>query len=215
MNLIKDLKDIKELLNSTIMNKIKNYLITGIISIIPIYVTFWIIKNLFIFFSGPGQTLINIFVIDDYQYLTQFIGFILTILFLSILGLIVKNVVGKQLYTIFELFLSNIPIINKIYKTIKNVTDTLANSNEQAFTKVVMIEYPKNDLWTLAMVTGESVDTKGIEYYNLFVPTTPNPTSGYMIIIKKTNTIDAGVSVEEGLTIIISGGMIGPKKIKL
>ena len=78
-----------------------------------------------------------------------------------------------------------------------------------------MIEYPKEGLWTLAMVTGESKDTKNIEYYNLFVPTTPNPTSGYMIIIKKTDAIDANISVEEGLSIIISGGMIGPDKLEL
>ena len=78
-----------------------------------------------------------------------------------------------------------------------------------------MIEYPRKNLWTLAMVTGESKDTNNIEYYNLFVPTTPNPTSGYMIIIKKTDAIDANISVEDGLSIIISGGMIGPDKLEL
>ena len=197
------------------MNKIKNYLITGIISIIPIYLTYWIISNLFKFFSGPGKFIVDFFITKEYHYLTQFVGFILTITFLIILGLVVKNVVGKRIYIYFELLLDSIPVINKIYKTIKNVTDTLANSNEQAFTKVVMIEYPKKNLWTLAMVTGESTDKNKIEYYNLFVPTTPNPTSGYLIICKKSNAIDADVSVEEGLSIIISGGMIGPKKLKI
>ena len=78
-----------------------------------------------------------------------------------------------------------------------------------------MIEYPKDGLWTLAMVTGESTDTKGNEYYNLFVPTTPNPTSGYLIIIRKNKTIDANITVDEGLSIIISGGMLGPNKLDL
>tara|TARA_Y100000996_G_scaffold16925_1_gene12680 strand:- start:897 stop:1490 length:594 start_codon:yes stop_codon:yes gene_type:complete len=197
------------------MIKIKNYLITGIISIIPIYLTYWIIENLFNFFSGPGKSIIETFFEVEYQFLIQFVGFILTLTFLIVLGVIVKNVFGKKIYNYFELLLDSIPIINRIYKTIKNVTDTLASSKEQTFTKVVMIEYPKNDLWTLAMVTSESVDTKGEHYYNLFVPTTPNPTSGYLIICKKDKTIDAGVSVEEGLSIIISGGMLGPKDLKI
>ena len=197
------------------MNKTKNYLITGIISIIPIYLTYWIIENLFKFFSGPGKSIIDIFFNVEHQFLTQFVGFILTLTFLIVLGVIVKNVFGKKIYNYFELLLDSIPIINRIYKTIKNVTDTLASSKEQTFTKVVMIQYPRKDLWTFAMVTGESIDSKGHNYYNLFVPTTPNPTSGYLIICKKEDTIDAGVSVEEGLSIIISGGMIGPKKLKI
>ena len=197
------------------MNKTKNYLITGIISIIPIYLTYWIIENLFKFFSGPGKSIIDIFFNVEYQFLTQFVGFILTLTFLIVLGVIVKNVFGKKIYNYFELLLDSIPIINRIYKTIKNVTDTLASSKEQTFTKVVMIQYPRKDLWTFAMVTGESFDSKGQDYYNLFVPTTPNPTSGYLIICKKEDAIDAGVSVEEGLSIIISGGMIGPKKLKI
>ena len=197
------------------MTKLKNYLITGIISIIPIYLTYWIIENLFNFFSGPGKRIIEIFFDVEFQFLTQFVGFLLTLSFLILLGLIVKNVFGKKIYNYFELLLSNIPIINRIYKTIKNVTDTLASSKEQTFTKVVMIEYPKKNLWTLAMVTSESVDSRGNEYYNLFVPTTPNPTSGYLIICRKENTVDAGVTVEEGLSIIISGGMLGPKDLKI
>ena len=200
------------------MKNFKNYIITGILSIVPLYGTYLILSILFSFFSKPGSTLIG-FIFDsfgaDSKEIYPFVGFVLTILFLYVLGLIVKNVLGKRIYLLVEVLLDNIPIVNKIYKTIKNVTDTLSNSKEQSFTKVVMIEYPRKNLWTLAMVTGESKDTNSIEYYNLFVPTTPNPTSGYMIIIKKTDAIDANISVEDGLSIIISGGMIGPDKLEL
>ena len=202
------------------MKNFKNYIITGILSIVPIYGTYLILSILFSFFSSPGSTLIG-FVLDQFGMLKDdgssypFVGFILTILFLYFLGLIVRNVLGKRIYLLVEVLLDNIPIVNKIYKTIKNVTDTLSNSKEQSFTKVVMIEYPRKELWTLAMVTGQSIDTNNVEYYNLFVPTTPNPTSGYMIIIKKSDAIDANISVEEGLSIIISGGMIGPDKLEL
>ena len=178
------------------MNNFKNYIFTGIASIIPLTITVWIIQTLFKFFSVPGKYILDFFISEKmisnyillekfYIYLKNISGFLLTILFLYILGVIVKNVIGKKIYQFFEQILSRIPFINKIYTTTKNITNTLSNSKEQTFRKVVLIEYPKDNLWTLAMVTGECKDTKGKEYYNLFVPTTPNPTSGYMIIIRK------------------------------
>ena len=208
------------------MKNFKNYIFTGIISIIPISITFWIIQKLFLFFSVPGKLIVDLIIneniIQNYVYLSyiyifinRLLGFLLTLIFLYMLGLIIKNVVGKRIYTFFEFILANIPIINKIYKTIKSITDSLTSTKEQAFTKVVMIEYPKDGLWTLAMVTGESTDTKGNEYYNLFVPTTPNPTSGYLIMVKKDKAIDADITVDEGLSIVVSAGMIGPTKLNL
>jgi len=208
------------------MKNFKNYIFTGIISIIPISITFWIIQKLFLFFSVPGKLIVDLIIneniVQNYVYLSyiyifinRLLGFLLTLIFLYMLGLIIKNVVGKRIYTFFEFILANIPIINKIYKTIKSITDSLTSTKEQAFTKVVMIEYPKDGLWTLAMVTGESTDTKGNEYYNLFVPTTPNPTSGYLIMVKKDKAIDADITVDEGLSIVVSAGMIGPTKLNL
>ena len=208
------------------MKNFKNYIFTGIISIIPISITFWIIQKLFLFFSVPGKLIVDLIIneniLQNYVYLSyiyifinRLLGFLLTLIFLYMLGLIIKNVVGKRIYTFFEFILANIPIINKIYKTIKSITDSLTSTKEQAFTKVVMIEYPKDGLWTLAMVTGESTDTKGNEYYNLFVPTTPNPTSGYLIMVKKDKAIDADITVDEGLSIVVSAGMIGPTKLNL
>ena len=205
------------------MNNYKKYIFTGIMSIIPIAITYWIIENLFIFFSKPGKFLIDQlykinlfknydFINNFYQYLAYLSGFILTIVFLYILGLIVSNVIGKRIYVFFENILNKIPIVNKIYSTTKQITNTFTKPNNQAFQKVVLLEYPKEDLWTLAMVTGECVNSKKIECYKLFVPTTPNPTSGYLIIIDKTKVKESNISVEEGLSIIISGGMISPEK---
>ena len=208
------------------MKNFKNYIFTGIISIIPISITFWIIQKLFLFFSVPGKIIIDLVIdkaaVENYIYLSyiyifvsRLLGFLLTLIFLYFLGLIIKNVIGRRIYNFFEFVLDNIPIINKIYKTIKSITDSLTSTKEQAFTKVVMLEYPKDGLWTLAMVTGESTDTKGNEYYNLFVPTTPNPTSGYLIMVEKNKTIDADITVDEGLSIVVSAGMIGPNKLNL
>ena len=117
------------------MNNFKKYIFTGIISIIPLMITVWIIQKLFIFFSVPGTLLIEFFIdqstLDSYYYLNKFYvyinnitGFLLTLLFLYVLGLIIKNVIGKKIYSFFESLLESIPFINKIYSTTKNITTT-------------------------------------------------------------------------------------------
>ena len=110
--------------------------------------------------------------------------------------------------------LNRIPIVNRIYKSIKQITATISMPESKAFQKVVYLEYPRKGLWTLCMVTGESTKDKD-KYYNVFVPTTPNPTSGYLLFVKVEDTKESNISVEEGLKIIISGGMLGPKEIHI
>ena len=207
------------------MKNSRKYIFTGIMSIIPITITYWIIQYLFIFFSVPGKKLINLFYIWENlsnPYLIALItifeytaGFILTITFLYILGQIISNVLGNKLYRYFENLINKIPFVSKVYSTIKSITETLSKENNRAFQKVVLIQYPRHGLWTYAMVTGECINKDNVEYYNLFVPTTPNPTSGYLIIIKKTDVIDTDLSVDDGLSVIISGGMVSPEKINI
>jgi len=197
------------------MNK---YIFAGIMSIIPIALTLWIIKSLFLFFSIPGKTIISYIFINQnlnssfFIYLEYLLGFILTIIFLYLLGLIVSNVLGKKIYGLFERAINKIPIVSKVYKSIKQITSTMSMPNSKAFQKVVLIEYPRKDLWTICMVTGETIKD-GEKCYNVFVPTTPNPTSGYLLFVKQNDTRQIDISVEEGLKIIISGGMLGPKTI--
>ena len=207
------------------MKNYKKYIFTGIMSIIPLTITYWIIQYLFIFFSVPGKKIINIFydtesIKNIYFYQISIIleylaGFILTILFLYFLGIIISNVLGKKLYLYFEDILNKIPFVSKVYKTVKNITDTISNQNNNSFQKVVIIQYPRKGLWTYAMVTGELKNSDSIEFYNLFVPTTPNPTSGYLIIVKKEDVIETDISVDDGLSIIISGGMVSPESIDI
>ena len=197
------------------MNK---YIFAGIMSIIPIALTLWIIKNLFIFFSIPGKTIISYIFSNQnissnfLNYLEYLLGFILTIFFLYFLGLIVSNVLGKKIYSLFERIINKIPVVSKVYKSIKQITSTMSMPNSKAFQKVVLIEYPKKELWTICMVTGETIKD-GEKCYNVFVPTTPNPTSGFLLFVKQNDTRPIDISVEEGLKIIISGGMLGPDSI--
>ena len=122
---------------------------------------------------------------------------------------------GKQIYNWFENLISRIPIVNVVYQTIKQITSSLTGPNRQAFKEVVFIEYPRKGIWTLSMVTGESKNIRNKAYYHVFVPTTPNPTSGYLLYIPKEDTRKTNMSIEEGMKIIISGGMLAPEKNQL
>ena len=124
--------------------------------------------------------------------------------------MLVSSIFVKKILFSLERVIAGIPVVNIIYKTIKQITSSLGDPNKESFKKVVLIEYPRKDLWTLAMVTGESFDIESNEYYNIYVPTTPNPTSGFMLYALKSEVLETEISVEEGLKIIISGGVIGP-----
>ena len=194
----------------------KRYLITGILSIVPIFSTYWIIKQLFLILSSPGTELYYIiFGNTKIDYIPEFLGFLLTIFTIYLIGLLVTNIIGKRLFIRIEKFVSKIPFVNIVYKTVKQITQSLSSPNRSAFKKVVKIQYPRKGLWTLTMVTGKSLDIKGNEYYHIFVPTTPNPTSGFMLYALKSDVIETDLTVEEGLKIIISGGMLAPNENKI
>ena len=191
----------------------KQYIFTGLLSILPIYATYWIVKQLFLLFSSPGTKLYYLTFGDNtFKYLPEFIGFLLTIISIYIIGRFVTNVLGKSLLHEIEKLVERIPIVSLVYKTVKQITESISSQNNNAFKKVIQLEYPRKGLWTLAMVTGESTDREGNEYFHIFVPTTPNPTSGYMIYALKSDTVETELTVEEALKIIISGGMLAPNE---
>ena len=143
------------------------------------------------------------------------LGILLTLLLVYLLGIFVTNVLGKRFLHWLETLIKNIPLVNTIYNTIKQIIQAFTGTAEKKFQSVVFIEYPRKDLWTLAFVTGESKNEKDVEFYHLFVPTTPNPTSGVFIIIPKKDSIETELNVEEALKSVISGGMLAPKQHNL
>jgi uncharacterized membrane protein len=191
----------------------KQYIFTGLLSILPIYATYWIVKQLFLLFSSPGTKLYYLTFGDNtFKYLPEIIGFLLTIISIYIIGRFVTNILGRSLLHEIEKIVERIPLVNLVYKTVKQITESISSQNNNAFKKVIQLEYPRKGLWTLAMVTGESTNREGNEYFHIFVPTTPNPTSGYMIYALKSDTVEIELTVEEALKIIISGGMLAPNE---
>ena len=194
----------------------KYYFFVGLFSIIPMAATIWLINWILNTFVGPGQSIIdNIlpnfnWITPIKPYVTWLIGFILTILFVLFSGYIISSVFGRYLFSKLESIILKIPIVNTLYQSIKGITESISSTNKQAFSKVVLIEYPKEGIWTIALVTGDSKNKEGTKFYHLYLPTTPIPTSGFMLYIPVDNVIETDMTSEEAIKIIISGGSMSP-----
>ncbi len=132
-------------------------------------------------------------------------------------GIVVANLFGRKLVHLWESLLARIPLVRSIYSAVKQIAETMFSSNGKSFRKVLLVEYPRKGLWTLAFQTGTEVGEAqrktGREVINIFIPTTPNPTSGFLILVPKEDVVELDMSVDEGLRMIISMGLVVPKSL--
>jgi len=182
-------------------------LFAGVATLLPLYLTYVVIRFLFESLekmSGP--------ILKQFGLGIPGLGIILTIILIYLLGIIVTNFLGRKIFDIGESIVKRVPIVSMIYTTLKQITDTFTKGTTDAFEGVVYIQYPRQGLWTMAFISGESKNKDGIPFFHIFVPTTPNPTSGFFLLIPQADTISTGMTVEEGLKTIISGGLLAPSK---
>lgn len=143
-------------------------------------------------------------------------GIILSLLLILLTGMLVANFLGSRIMRVWEGFLSKIPLVRSIYTAVKQIAEALFGNGSQTFQKVYLIQYPRNGLWTLAFQTsldqGEAQEKTGLnEVVNMFVPTTPNPTSGFFIMASKNEIVELEMSVDSALKMVISGGVVVPE----
>ena len=194
----------------------KKYIIAGLLVWVPLGVTILVIKLLV---DVLDQTLLLL--PDRLQPEALFgfkipgLGVALSVIIVLATGIVVANLFGRQLIQFWESMLARIPFVSKIYTGVKQVLETVLSSQGQAFRKVLLVEYPRRGMWTLAFQssseTGEAQFKTGKEVINVFVPTTPNPTSGFFIMIPREDTVELEMSVDDGLKMIISAGLVVPQ----
>ena len=190
---------------NSITQNFRSKLFAGLATLLPLYLTFFVIKFLFVTLEEMSDPILKRFNLD-----IPGLGIILTVLLIYILGFLVTNFLGRKIFNLGERIVKKVPIVNMIYTTLKQITDTFTKGSTDAFEGAVYIQYPRQGLWTMAFISGESKTKDGVPYYHLFVPTTPNPTSGFFLMIPQADTVATGMSVEEGLKTIISGGLLAP-----
>ena len=190
---------------NSITQNIRSKLFAGLAILLPLYFTFIVIKFLFLSLEEISGPLLKKLGLD-----ITGLGILLTIILIYILGLLFTNFLGKKIFNLGEKIVKKVPIVNIIYTTLKQITDTFTKRSKKTFKGAIYIQYPRRGLWTMAFISGESKSQDGIAYYHVFVPTTPNPTSGFFLVVPQSDSIPTGVSVEEGLKTIISGGLLAP-----
>ncbi len=202
---------------------IKKYLLTGLLVWLPLAVTVWLLAWLIGFFGGIFGSLLTgleaVLPSTAKVFLEELrsvpgLGAILVALLLFLTGALVSNVAGRWLLKQWDLLFHNIPIVRSIYSSVKKVADTLFSSNGNAFRKAVLIQYPRAGSWTIAFQTGtpsgEAAQHLTGDYISVYVPTTPNPTSGFFLMLPRADVIELQMSVDQALTYVISMGAVAP-----
>ena len=196
------------------MKNLRNYFVSGLL--------FWIPLGLSIVVIQFFLELINDLVPPQYLPETLFnlegkipgSGIILVILIIVITGVLVNNFIGRKLVDLWERLLNKIPGFRGIYNALKQLSDTVLSPNNESFKKAVLVQYPRKGMWTIAFQTGDyhgEVEEKiGQTIINIYVPTTPNPTSGFFIMMPKDEVIELEMSVDEAFKLIISTGVVTP-----
>ena len=194
--------------------KIKNYLLTGILVSAPVFITFWIVISLVKLFDKLITPIIPYYINPNY-YLPRDVpglGLVILLVLLISIGFLTANFFGRFLFKKTDQIINKIPFIKVFYKTIKQIIETIFKDNSKAFRDVVLLEYPRKGLWVLGFTTGEvegAVKEKmKTPLVNVFVPTTPNPTSGFLLMVPKNQLKYLNVKVDDTIKTIVSAGII-------
>lgn len=193
----------------------RKYFLTGLLVLVPLAITAWVL-NLII--STLDQSLL--FVPDAWQPSRLFgtnipgIGAVLTLAIVFLTGLLTSNLIGEYLVRLGERLLKRIPVVSSLYGSVKQVSDTLFSPSGNAFRQAVLIPYPHADSWTIAFLTGVPggvvSDHLVGDYVSVYVPTTPNPTSGFFLMMERSRVRELDMSVDAALKYIVSMGVVAP-----
>ena len=194
---------------------IKRYFITGLLIWVPLVITGWVLS---LIVSTLDQSLRLLPETMHPQNLVGFaipgVGALLTLAMILLTGLLAANFIGQKLVVWWEKLLARIPVVNSVYNSVKQVSDTLFSPNGNAFRKALLVQYPRAGSWTVAFLTGhpggDIVNHLSGDFVSVYVPTTPNPTSGFFLMMPANEVVELEMTVDEALKYIISMGVVSP-----
>ena len=194
---------------------LRSYFVTGLLIWVPLVITLWVL-NLIVSTMDQSLQLLP----ADYQPEVLFgrrvpgVGVVLTVVAIFVTGLLTRNILGQGLVRIWEALLARIPIVRSIYSSVKQVSDTVLSPSGQAFRKAILVQYPRAGVWTIGFQTGTPADevrsAVSVDMISVYVPTTPNPTSGFFLMFPRPETIELDMSVDEALKYVVSMGVVAP-----
>ena len=197
------------------MAALRRWLLAGLLVLVPLMITVWVLNWIIGTLDQTLQILPEKWQPDLLLgiHIPGF-GVVLALLIVLVIGAAVSNFLGRRLMAWWDALLGRIPIVRSIYSSVKQVSDTLFSENGNAFRKALLVQWPRPGVWTIAFQTGtpggDVGHHLGEDYLSVYVPTTPNPTGGYFVMLKKRDCIELAMTVDEALTYVISMGVVAP-----
>ena len=199
-----------------ILSHFKGKLTAGLLVVIPVGVTIFILRFLFNLADGMLAPYIKDaaeFVFGEEGRYIPGLGMIVGLLVIYVSGVVASNVFGRRIVDTWDRLLARIPLVKSIYTSSKQLMQVFSKSGRNSFRKAVYVEFPKNGTYSLAFITNTVSTPSGKRYYTCFIPTSPNPTSGYVLILEENSVYPTSFGVEEAMKVIMSGGMVVPEQI--
>ena len=201
------------------MKRLRNYFISGLLFWIPLALSVLLIKFFLEIVNNLVPTRLLPETLLNLDTTIPGSGIVLVILVILITGALVTNILGRKLLDLWERALNKIPGFRNIYNALKKISSTVLNTSSESFRKAFLIQYPSKGIWVIAFQSGdykgEVESIIGKDVINLFVPTTPNPTSGFFVMIPKKDAVELQMSVEEAFKLVISAGVVTPENLKI
>lgn len=195
------------------MAGLRNYFLTGILVTAPIALSLYLVYATVLWIDEKVGSVLPVRLAG--QGSIPGIGVLIAVTFFVTVGLFTSNYLGNLLVKLSNFVMERLPLVKTIYGALKQVLETLMGSKSQAFREVVLVQYPHKDSWTIGFVTGKTegeIQNLAMgDTLNVFVPTTPNPTSGFLLFVPRSSVISLSMSVDDGLKMVVSGGIITPK----
>jgi len=197
------------------MNFLRRYLVAGLLVWLPLVATFFVIRLLVNWMDKSLLLLPEIYRPDSLLgFHIPGLGVLLSLLILVLTGLVAANLFGRKLVGLWERLLSRIPLVRSVYSAVKQLVETTIAGNGSSFRKVVLVEFPRRGMWTLAFLTNEVQgvvqQATGREVISVYIPTTPNPTGGYFVLVPREDVREIDLSVDDGLKMLLSMGAVNP-----
>lgn len=193
----------------------KKYFLTGLLILVPLAITLWVL-NLVVTTMDQTLTLLPPALRDRAPFNIPGMGVVLTLAVVFVTGLLARNFIGRRLVLWWEAALRRIPVVSSIYTSVKQVSDTLFSPAGQAFRKAVLVQFPREGAWTVGFLVGDPGEQLkrplSPDHQTVYVPTAPNPTSGYVLILPPDQIVDLDISVDDALKFIVSMGVVPPNR---
>jgi len=196
------------------MHWIRRYFITGLLVILPVFITLYLLFVIFRFVDTIWGVPINFYLNRNFGFKVPGVGFILGTITVFVVGFVTTNIFVRKFFRFLEVLFLKFPLIRQVYPAAKQIVASLISGDKPAFKKVVLVEYPSRGIWSVGFITNEGFreaqEKVGKELVQVFIATTPSPFTGFLILVPKDEVKFLNMSVEEGVKLIVSGGILNP-----